>query len=351
MTSNDQSQTSTENSTALQAGRDINFQQGMTYQDVRQVAHDLFEANFYRLSAVAREEATRRAEYITEKFISRLMNENPSGFSQANDPSFQHALYTVQKEHARAGDENLADLLVDLLVDRSKQEQRDLLQLVLDESLATAPKLTEGQLANLAVVFVLRYTESVGIKSDNALGAYLDRYILPFVEALAVSDSSFTYLEFAGCGSTSLLMEISVEAILLKDYPALFVAGLSRDEIEEMGFSGGVDSRIFIPCLNDASKYQVGVMRYADIEPDLSRQGIPLDVIDRVKSIYQRNLMTEEEVRAKVLRIRPATEVLFQKWSNSAMKSLSLTSVGSAIGHANVKRLVGSFGGLENWVN
>jgi len=146
-------------------------------------------------------------------------------------------------------------------------------------------------------------------------------------------------------------MEISVEGILLKDYPALFVAGLSRDEIEEMGFSGGVDSRIFIPCLNDASKYQVGVMRYADIEPDLSRQGIPLDVIDRVKSIYQRNLMTEEEVRAKVLRIRPATEVLFQKWSNSAMKSLSLTSVGSAIGHANVKRLVGSFGGLENWVN
>lgn len=350
MTQCEQSQTVKNGGTALQAGGDINLQQGLSYQDVRQVAQDLFEANFFRLTAVAREEAATRAEYITEKFLKKLSKENPDGFSKANDPGFQNALYTVQREHAKAGDEDLGDLLVDLLVDRSKQDSRDLIQLVLDESLATAPKLTNGQLSVLAITFVLKYTVNTGVRSHELLGQYLDRHVIPFGESLAVSESSFTHLDFTGCGSTSVLVDVSIEEILLQAYPALFSKGLASEEILDAGFSR-VDERIFIKCINDISKFQVGVMRDSEIEQMLSMNGVAAGDVDLVKAVFARNMMSKEEVAEKILKLRPAMEDILKKWSNSGMKSLSLTSVGKAIGHANVKRLAGEFGSLSIWIS
>lgn len=351
MNNPEQTQSAGEGALAVQAGRDVHVQQGLSLDEVRQVAVDLFEANFYRLSLVAREEATIRAEFITERFLRKLSEENPEGFVQANEPSFQHALLTVQTEHAKAGDLDLGDLLVDLLVDRSKQKQRDLLQLVLDESLATAPKLTNGQLANLAVVFIIRYTKNTSVVSHGALGGYLDKFVIPFAEALVTSDSSFSHLEFTGCGSTSALVSMSVEDLLLTNYPALFSKGLLSKEIADEGFSEDVARRIFVPCLNDPARLQVGIIRESEIEPVLLSRGVPSADIDRTKAIFLRNIMTSDEIRSKILEIRPAMAVVLEKWSNSGMQQLSLTSVGRAIGHANVKRLVGPFGDLAIWIN
>jgi hypothetical protein len=49
--------------------------------------------------------------------------------------------------------------------------------------------------------------------------------------------------------------------------------------------------------------------------------------------------------------LRPYMASVFEIWSNSSMKSFTLTSVGIAIGHANVKRLVGEFANLSLWIN
>ncbi len=351
MTDNDQTQSAADGSTALQAGRDILVQQGLSYQDARQVAHDVFEANFYRLSVVARDVASQRAEYITERFLEKLSAENPAGLQQANDPAFQHALFTVQREHAKAGDEDLGDLLVDLLVDRSKQEQRGLLQLVLDESLQTAPKLTDGQLSVLAVAFAIRYTQNAAIFSHEALGRHFDKYILPFEARLAVSQSSFAHLDFTGCGTTNVLMDYPIEDMLLTSYTALFFKGLSREEVESLGLSGGLDLRVFMPCMNDPEKFQVRVRSVDELDNTLRKAGVLQSDIDKVRPLYESNRMTGEQVRRKVLEIRPAMAPVLDKWSSSPMKSLSLTSVGQAIGHANLKRLAGDIGSLDGWIN
>jgi hypothetical protein len=59
----------------------------------------------------------------------------------------QYAVFTAQREFARSGDDQLGDILVDILVDRTKEPDRSLLQIVLNESLNVAPKLTADQLA------------------------------------------------------------------------------------------------------------------------------------------------------------------------------------------------------------
>jgi len=41
----------------------------------------------------------------------------------------------------------------------------------------------------------------------------------------------------------------------------------------------------------------------------------------------------------------------FDNWDNSSIKSFTLTSMGIAIAHANIKRLSGAFADLSVWIN
>lgn len=181
MLNKDQSQEASNGATAIQAGGNVSvINVGVSASEARAIALDVAKATFHELSGAAREMASGRVEEITDKVIEKLEREFPDGLQKAKDPDFQYALFTVQKQYARNGDKDLGDLLVDLLVDRSKQDQRDILQIVLNESIETAPKLTEAQLSNLAIIFLFRYTQNQGIGNHQMLGTYFDCNVLPF---------------------------------------------------------------------------------------------------------------------------------------------------------------------------
>ena len=56
-------------------------------------------------------------------------------------------------------------------------------------------------------------------------------------------------------------------------------------------------------------------------------------------------------MRAKCVVLRPYMADVFDKRADSAMKDFTLTSLGSAIGPANIERLVGEFADLSVWIN
>jgi hypothetical protein len=258
MLSKDKEQNVAEGSTAIQAGGNVTItKMGLSYLEVREVARDaaldVFRMNFYQLAGDAKETARARAEEITEEFLSKLQTEHPAGLEKSHDPDFQYALFTVQKEYARNGDKDLGDLLVDLLVDRSKQEQRDILQIVLNESLRTAPKLTENQLAVLAVVFLFKYTQNFGVGNHQMLGDHLDKYVAPFASKVVKNQACYQHLEFSGCGSISI-GAISLEQILGQTYQGLFLKGFEQTEVSDRGISIGTDSRFFIQCFKGSDK-------------------------------------------------------------------------------------------------
>ncbi len=348
--SDNQRQSADQGSTAIQAGRDVVVTNGLSYSDAKEVALDVFRSNFIQLAGIARDTATQRAEQITEDFLRRLQAEHPQGFSQANEPGFQHALYTVQREHARTGDTQLGDLLVDLLVDRSKQEQRDILQIVLDESLVTAPKLTEGQLAALSLTFLFRHTQHYGVVDHASLGEYLDKHAKPFVTNVSRNEASFQHLEFTGCGSVGLSI-LTLEKILGTVYQGQFLKGFEESEISERQVSVGLHPRLFMKCLNDPEKIQVRANSHENLDKMMEQISVPTEDRQRIKGLFGHNKMSDEELRAKTIEIRPYMADLFDAWSNSPLKQLKLTSVGIAIGHANVKRLVGEFTDLSIWIN
>jgi hypothetical protein len=351
MSSENQEQKVSEGSTAIQAGGNVTITKtGLAYAEVRDVALDVFRSNSYQLAGVAKDIARARAEEITEGFLSKLQKENPGGIEKSYDPDFQYALFTVQREYARNGDKDLGDLLVDLLVDRSKQEQRDILQIVLNESLSTAPKLTDSQLAVLAVIFLFRYTQNYGVGNHQMLGEYLDKYFKPFAAKVVKNMACYQHLEFTGCGAIGIgALELASQ--LGETYQGQFLKGFDEKEVTNRSISIGLDSRFFVQCLNDPTKVQVRANSKELLGKAFEAHAIGPEDRAKISALFDAGKMNATEIKEKCIQIRPYMAELFEVWSESAMKNFTLTSVGIAIGHANIKRLVGEFANLSIWIN
>lgn len=345
-----QDQTATGSSTAIQAGRDVVLYSGLSYNDVREIALDVSRGTLAELRNDALQIAQQRATEVTDAFLEKLRDENPAGLGQANDPGFQHALFTVQKEHARTGDCDLADLLVDLLVDRTKHASRDILQIVLDESLGTAPKLTESQLSTLSVVFSFRYMQGLGNGSHAELGNYFDKYAKPFVEKLARSAASFQHLQFAGCGAVNVT-QATLETLLGKTYQGLFFKGFEASEVDQRGLQRDRYPQLFMICLNDRSKLQLDALSLEGLNNKLAQLAVSDEDSAKFRDLFNLNKMSDAEIKVKCIEIRPFMQTVFEVWDDSNMKNFQLTSVGIAIGHANIKRLSGEFADLSIWIN
>ncbi len=351
MLNNDQSQEVGAGAIAIQSTGSVSITNvGLSFLEVKEIALTVFENNFYKLAGKAKETAMNRAEDVTEKFVKKLQVENPSGISKSEDPDFQHALFTVQQNYARSGDKDLGDLLIDLLVDRSKHDQRDILQIVLNESLSTAPKLTDSNLAILAACFLFKYTQSINILNHEKLGDYLDKRLLPFISKLNKNQASFQHLEFTGCGSIGLGAN-SLPSIFTLVYTGLFIKGFEKSEIESRNISSELITTYFIPCLNDVEKTQINALNKEVLEEKMKIGAIEAD--DRIKllELFELNKMNEDEVKDKIISIRAYMQDFFEYWQSSSIKNFTLTSVGMAIGHANIKRLSGEFADLSIWIN
>lgn len=351
MLNKNQNQDVGNSATAIQAGGSVTLiNVGVTSTEARAIALDVARATFYELTGAAKETATIRVEEITDQVIKKLEKDFPIGLQKAKDPDFQYALFTVQKEYARNGDKDLGDLLVDLLVDRSKQDQRDILQIVLNESLATAPKLTGAHLSALAVIFLFKYTQHFMVGNHQKFGEYLDKHLFPFISKLSKNHAGYQHLEFSGCGSIGLSIN-SLESILGTVYQGQFLKGFDQAEIANRAISIGMDPRFFVPCLNDPSKLQVNANSKENLVKYLDAEEVSTEDRAKILELFDLGKMSEPEIKEKLIAIRPYMAEVFEIWTNSPMRTFTLTSVGMAIGHANIKRLVGEFASLALWIN
>jgi len=346
----DQTQKGGDNSTNIQAGGSVTVHQGLTISEARQIALDVFRENYLALAGEAADVARKRAEEITEKFLKKLQEQHADGVTQAKEPDFQHAIFTVQKEFARCGDTKLGDLLVDLLVDRTRHVSRSILQIVLNESLVVAPKLTEDQLAALSLIFLFRYTIQEGALSHDSFYDYLDRYVFPFSGLIHKKDACYQHLEYSGCGAVGVGSRKLIE-IFLKNYAGLFSNGFDESQFQAKEISISLTHPIFVRCLNDNKKWQINAINEDDIKKISTEHQIGSGDVPKLLDLRKKSLMNSEQVKKLISNGRPYMENIFDVWNGSNMKRFTLTSVGIAIGHANVKKNLGEFTDLSIWIN
>ncbi|MBJ6141770.1 LPO_1073/Vpar_1526 family protein [Hymenobacter sp. BT559] len=129
---------------------------GLSYADTKQIALDLWKDNAVKLSQEAAQTALARVNEFLDSYLFKLNEINPELFNTLKEPSIQMALFNAQRDYAKANDKDLGNLLVQLLIERASNQERTLLQLTLDESLLTAPKLTQKHLDILTLIILLK---------------------------------------------------------------------------------------------------------------------------------------------------------------------------------------------------
>jgi hypothetical protein len=330
-------------------GENVAVVTGLTYQEVRQVALDVFKDNFYKLAGVADDTARKRAEQITDKFIKELGLRNPKGVGASSDPDFQYTLFTAQRGYACAGDEELGDILVDLLVDRTKEETRSLIRIVLNESIRVAAKLTPGQIDVLSLIFLLRYTKYLKMHNLDALREYLNKQIAPFIPTLPDSYASLQHLEFTGCCSISI-GSISLEKILTENYAGLLSVGIPPDELTDILTEEPNTMQLVRPCLRNPAKLQVNCIDEETLKKKATDLGVRDDIVKKLLQLDRKHKLKGDDLWKELDRMEPLVSDFRKKWNHLGLEHVSLTSVGIAIGHANVRRVTGESSPLSIWI-
>lgn len=339
-----QEQQAGDKSTNLQA-QNITVNQGISYQDAKEIATDVFKNNFLHLSQKALMTAEERAQELIVDFLEKINSEKPNAISSVESPSMQHALFSAQKEYAKTGDKDLSEILVDLLVERSDKEERTLLQIVLDESIEVASKLTQPQFDVLTLVFILKYSMNHNLGNLEKFDDYIKTYIIPFCNNLTQENSCYQHLEYANC--SSMLLGSKLGEIFTNNYVGLFQKGSSKDELDQL--FGDYSKDLVVNCLQNKELFQIKSLNLDQLEKQLSNIEIPQNIKNQISAKFKSNIFSVIEVENYVRKIDDRMDNFIKIW-NETMSSVNLTSVGMALGRANFKRKTGIYIDLSIWI-
>lgn len=327
------------------------YNTGITYTDAKEIALDVFKTNFIHLKNEAAQIAAERAEEITENILKTLNDKHPESLKEFEQPAMQDALFTAQKEYAKSGDKDLGDLLADIIVDRAKVSKRNMLQIVLDESLTIASKLTVEQLDSLTLIFLLIRTRKMVIRNYNEFKTYLLQYIFPFVDNLIKDNEHYNYLEYLRCGHIRAGNYGKLENNLRETYKGFFAKGFSMEELDETfpkdkpNFQG-----LIIPCFHDKTKFQIGVFDNETLEKRMIEKGFNPTQTNKTKQFFNKTTMPNNEIKELLINFDSKMEKVFDVWDNSYFNQFELSHVGIAIAHANYRRRTGETMDLSIWI-
>ena len=222
-----------ENSTVNQAGGDVNLSTtinyGMGYSETKDLFMDVFHIEFTKLGKDVEHLINERAEKIVVDYLNKLVQEDPNLIQNTKNPDIRYDIIEAQKAYARLGDQEMADLLVKILVERTKSTENTFKNIALNESLSVIPKLTSKQIDVITLIYLVRYYSFV-----PEFKMPFDFYYQTLVNFLAVeipnSEMFYQHLQYSGCLSISIGSS-SFASIFMHKFPHLF-----KDETEVNSF-------------------------------------------------------------------------------------------------------------------
>ena len=348
----DQEQKSGDNSNNLQAGRDIVIH-GLTYTETKDLvkteAQEVFKQNSLVLANEAYNLVLSRSEELLDSFLKKLETKKPEAIEAMRDPGMQYSLFNAQKEYSKTGDKDLADLLEDILVERAQNPNRDLMQIVLDECISVAPKLTADQFDALSLIFILRYTMNYGVVNQLGLIQYALQHLLPFQAGIREEQARYQHLEFSGCGTLGI-SSVKIEKAFRQNYMILFSKGFTLEEFEQRVGTDPKFKKYIAPCQQDNAKFQINVINQEEMKKVGKKDNLTDEETAKINGIFNSSSMNENEVKEHLIKLFPPFEKLIEEWNNSSIKNMTLTSVGIAIGQANITRKTKQTYDLKIWI-
>jgi hypothetical protein len=320
-------------STNYQAGRDI-VQSGISASEARAIALDIYKSNALELRGIAESIVADRVESLTYKLANRLQ-QSPQLLSSMGDPDMLSVVFAAQEGFARSGEEDLEAALVDLLVDRAGQQQRDLKTLVLNGAIETLPKLTSLQRKALAVCFLFGHVSYGELESLDQFYSTMAQW-KPILDIGAIKRADLQYMEAAGVGSLGMSTPL-LGMTFAGNMRGFYTRGFNRDDIPDVLRSLKDDQEVFVRCLRNSEKLQVNAVSARRVAELQDRKSIQDNVLENFANV---GVMDPAAIEAEIVERIPDAAPVVERWMNSGLTSFQLTAAGIAIGHAYWKQVV-----------
>lgn len=340
---NDQSksQQSGDFSVNLQAGN-INIAHGLTVADAKEISLMVFKENFPVLAAQAMDTVKKNIEAFTEEYLTRLFESSPTSLQNFSDPGLMFTVYQAQRDFAVSGDKAIGNLLIDMLVERSKMKERDVLRIVTDESLKVIPKLTDTQIDMLTVIFLVKYVVPEMVHDLDSLKKYLLDFFLPFIGSVTRDPAEYRHIAYCGCGTvgiaTMAVPDWSIEEMLLARFGGILTIGSLPSEMEKKFASKPHLAKYLKPCTKNPERLQTIFVSKTELEARLDNDSADIQDVYDMLWLYDRSLMETGQVTMFVQRLSNRFINFLNTWNHSDIKLTTLTSVGIAIAAANFQR-------------
>lgn len=209
-----------DNSTAIQARRDVNISYGLSPQDAVDIAYRLFKENFPKLQ----DEAKRIAETNVQNFINNLGNKIRKNIKSVDinkfkDPDIQASLNEAVKAAAKKGDKANFNVLSELIIKRLSEDTGSFLSVVADEAIFITPKLTKEHITFISYVQFLTNMVLTDVKCLSDV----DRKAVAIIQAIGnpveLNIPNKLYLNYTGCTISYQIRPERLEERIIRHYP------------------------------------------------------------------------------------------------------------------------------------
>ena len=337
------------NITTYQGQKIIIHQRSMNIADVKDIAQSVFESNFPKLKEQAEIEAKKNVklfiEELNKKISDRLSEEEINKFQ---DPDIQYALYEAIKSNARKSSEELRKNLSTLMVERVKNDDKDLKRIVYNEAIGTIGKLTTNQLKILTLCFLLRYTKYTGIVNRETFNNYLNTRIKLFLDFKS-TNAEFQHLQYTACANISIGSWDLIK-ILKENYSFLFLNKIEKAKIDEINIEPNVKQQI-LAFVENEDKYLFRFINREKLEEYLKERNVLEDFRNKIINLYQNCIKPNTEIEKQINEDSDIGKTILTKLKETPLKNMSLTSVGIVIGATYFEQIVGEKIDIDIWIN
>lgn len=341
--SNNLKQSGGEGSVNIQ-GETVNI--GISYSDVKEIALDVFQNNFYKLAEEAAKIANERAEKIIDDLLQIIKSTNEKLLENVRDPDIQYGIFTVQRDYARSGNDDIASILIKTLVERMKVANDSLRKIAINEALKIIPRLTIKQINLLTISFVMRHV-SANILSTNDLISFLDKNLgYCLVDNLHLERHDLLHFQCLGCTGGDILVSKSVGELFKNNYSGVFQKGFKIDEFhsiinnlpkpkqkqleKELLIKSDKQDLFKINTLNNKMLY------YEGSKLGLLQSGTGAEILENLKKFFLETTLTPQEIENKLFYEYSKFKYLKRIWNAYQLNQIELTPIGIVIAHSNL---------------
>lgn len=345
-------QKSGDDSTNLQAGRDIVVNSGnVALYSIEEVAKQLMGSVFGELP-----DGTKKQIETNQKSYFQALSENLGKIIKQNDelqkvigsPDFQYISKTATISASRSSSIELHKNLSSLITQRINNDDEDLKRIVYDEAISTIGKLTVDQLKIITLCYLLKYTSYGGIVSWESYKTYFNKHLKPFL-GFKNTNAEFQHIEYAGCGSIGI-GSWDVVNIHKQQYSFLFLNLVEKEKIDTLNFSDEIKKEI-VALDQKEDKYFIRFKNKTELENYFKAKKVDEENIKKLVSIYEGSIKNNEDIKKKISEEIDTGKELIELWEKSNIKHLSLTSVGIAIGASYFEQITGEKIDISIWIN